>query len=61
MAEAKTEKVSSSDGSMTVEVRFLEDGAVRIRVPGAWLIEQAFVSQNPGKRAIIKFVPASGS
>ena len=59
MPEAKTMKVTSPDGDTTVEVRFLEDGAIRIRVPGAWLIEQAFVSQNPDKRAIIKFVPAA--
>lgn len=59
MPEAKTHRVISPDGGITVEVRFLEDGAVRIRVPGAWRIEQAFVSQNPDKKAIIKFVPAA--
>lgn len=59
MAEAKTEKVTSPDGSVTVEVRFLEDGAVRVRLPGAWLIEQAFISQSADKRAIIKFTPST--
>jgi hypothetical protein len=53
--EAKTHKVISPDGSQAVEVRFLEDGSIRVRVPGAWFIEQAFISQDESKRAIIKF------
>ncbi len=61
MPEAKTEKVIGPDGTTTVEVRFLEDGSVRVRVPGAWLIEQAFISQDASKRAIIKFIPAARS